>query len=216
LRADAATIEQAELNLQFTRITAPISGRLGLRDVDPGNLIQADAPTGIVTITQMKPISVVFTLPEGDLAAVRAAAAKGPLTVLAVDESENQNVLDRGTLATISNMIDASTGTIQMKAIFPNAGEALWPNQFVNAQLLVRTLENALTLPARAVQHGPDGLYVYLIRPDRTVVRQTVTETIEQGNTAVIASGLSEGATVVLNGQSRLDNGTRVTIQAGS
>ncbi len=216
LRADAAAIEQARLNLEFTRITAPISGRLGLRTVDPGNLIQADAPTGIVTITQMKPISVVFTLPEADIAAVRASAAGGPLAVLAVGEGENPRVLDRGTLATISNMVDPSTGTIQMKAIFPNIGEALWPDAFVNARLLVRTLANALTLPARAVQHGPDGLYVYLVRPDRTVVRQPVTETLEEGNLAVIASGLEAGAQVVLNGQSRLDDGMRVTIEAGS
>lgn len=216
LRADAAAIEQAELNLQFTRITAPISGRLGLRAVDPGNLIQADAPTGIVTITQMKPISVIFTLPETDITPVRDASAKGPLTVLAVSEGADARVLDRGQLATISNMADPSTGTIQMKAIFPNPDETLWPDAFVNVRLLLHTLQNVLTLPSRAVQRGPDGLYVYLIRPDRTVVRQPVTETIEQGNTAVIASGLQAGAEVVLDGQSRLDNGMRVTIEAGS
>ncbi len=216
LRADAATIEQAQLNLDFTRITAPISGRLGLRNVDPGNLIEANAPTGIVTITQMKPISVVFTLPQADIAPVREATAKGPVAVLAESEGENPRLLDRGTLATISNMVDPSTGTIEMKAIFPNPGEVLWPNEFVNAKLLVRTIANALTLPARAVQHGPDGLYVYLIRPDHTVIRQPVTETIEQGETAVIASGLAEGAHVVLAGQSRLDDGMRVSIEGGS
>jgi membrane fusion protein, multidrug efflux system len=215
LRADEATIEQARLNLEFTRITAPIAGRLGLRNVDPGNLIQADAPTGIVTLTQMKPISVVFTLPQRDIAPVREAAAKGPLTVLAMSEGENPRLLDTGTLATISNMVDPSTGTIQMKAIFPNAEEALWPDAFVNARLRVRTLEKVLTLPARAVQHGPDGLYVYLIRPGQTVIRQTVTETLEEGGTAVIASGLQEGALVVLDGQSRLDNGMRVSVEAG-
>jgi len=216
LRADTAAIEQARLNLEFTRITAPIAGRLGLRAVDPGNLILADAPTGIVTITQMKPISVVFTLPQADIAPVRASAAEGPLTVLAVSAGANPRLLDRGTLATLSNMVDPSTGTIEMKAIFPNPGEALWPDQFVNARLLLHTLRNVLTLPARAVQHGPDGLYVYLIHPDNTVVRQAVTETIEQGDTAVIATGLQAGAEVVLDGQSRLDNGTRVSVEAGS
>ncbi|HUA78594.1 MAG TPA: efflux RND transporter periplasmic adaptor subunit, partial [Acetobacteraceae bacterium] len=140
LRADAATIEQAQLNLDFTRITAPISGRLGLRNVDPGNLIEANAPTGIVTITQMKPISVVFTLPQADIAPVREATAKGPVAVLAESEGENPRLLDRGTLATISNMVDPSTGTIEMKALFPNTGEVLWPDEFVNARLLVRTL----------------------------------------------------------------------------
>ncbi len=216
LRADAAAIEQARLNLEFTRITAPIAGRLGLRTVDPGNLIAANAPSGIVTITQMTPISVVFTLPQADIAPVRAATAKGPVTVLAESEGENPRLLDRGQLATISNMVDPSTGTIEMKAIFPNPGEVLWPDAFVNARLLVRTIENALTLPARAVQHGPDGLYVYLIRPDQTVMRQAVTETIEQDGTTVIASGLKEGEEVVLAGQSRLQNGTRVSIEAGS
>jgi membrane fusion protein, multidrug efflux system len=216
LRADAAAIEQARLNLEFTRITAPISGRLGLRAVDPGNLIQADAPTGIVTITQMKPISVIFTLPEADITPVRDASAKGPLAVLAVSEGADARVLDRGRLATISNMVDPSTGTIQMKAIFPNPDETLWPDAFVNVRLLLHTLPNVLTLPSRAVQHGPDGLYVYLIRPDRTVVRQAVTETIEQGDTAVIASGVPAGAEVVLDGQSRLDDGTHVSIEAGS
>ncbi len=216
LRADEATIEQARLNLEFTRITAPIAGRLGLRAVDPGNLIEANAPTGIVTLTQMKPISVVFTLPERDITPVREAAAKGPLTVLAESEGENPRLLDRGTLATISNMVDPSTGTIEMKAIFPNKDEALWPDEFINARLLVRTLENGLTLPVRAVQHGPDGLYVYRIRPDHTVIRQTVTETLEEGGTAIIASGLEDGADVVLDGQSRLDNGMRVSIEAGS
>jgi multidrug efflux system membrane fusion protein len=125
-------------------------------------------------------------------------------------------VLDRGQLATISNMVDPSTGTIRMKAIFPNPDETLWPDAFVNVRLLLHTLRNVLTLPSRAVQHGPDGLYVYLVRPDRTVARRAVTETIEQGDTAVIASGVPEGAEVVLDGQSRLDNGTRVSIEAGS
>lgn len=216
LRADAAAIEQARLNLEFTRITAPISGRLGLRAVDPGNLIQADAPTGIVTITQMKPISVIFTLPEADITPVRDASAKGRLAVLAVSEGAEARVLDRGTLATISNMVDPSTGTIQMKAIFPNPDETLWPDAFVNVRLLLHTLQNVLTLPSRAVQHGPDGLYVYLVRADGTVMRQPVTETIEQGDTAVIASGVPAGTEVVLDGQSRLDDGTRVSIEAGS
>ncbi len=215
LQADAATIEAARLNLEFTRITAPIDGRLGLRQVDPGNLIQANSPTGIVTITQMKPIGVIFTLPQHDLTSVRAAAAKGPLPVLAVSESGSA-VLDHGTLRTIDNTIDPATGTIRLKAIFRNPTEVLWPGAFVNAKVLLTTLRNVLTLPARAVQHGPEGLYVYVVRPDRTVLREAVKQVAEQGDIAVIAGGPAEGTKVVLAGQSRLQNGTRVAVSAGS
>ncbi|MGH7071581.1 MAG: efflux RND transporter periplasmic adaptor subunit, partial [Acetobacteraceae bacterium] len=151
LQADQAAIEAARLNLEFTRITAPIDGRLGLRQVDPGNLIEANSSTGIVTITQMKPIGVIFTLPQTDLASVRTAAAKEPLAVLAVSENSNA-VLDRGTLETIDNTVDPTTGTFRLKAVFPNTAEALWPGAFVNAKLSLTTLESALTLPARAVQ----------------------------------------------------------------
>ncbi|MGH7082069.1 MAG: efflux RND transporter periplasmic adaptor subunit, partial [Acetobacteraceae bacterium] len=215
LQADKAAIEAARLNLEFTRITAPIDGRLGLRQTDPGNLLAANSPTGIVTLTRMKPIGVVFTLPQTDLASVRAAAAKGPLAVLAIAGNSAQ-VLDRGTLETIDNTVDPSTGTFRLKAVFPNAAEALWPGAFVNARLKLATLENALTLPARAVQHGPDGLYVYVVRPDDTVARQVVKEAEEEGGIAVIASGIAAGTEVVLDGQSRLRNGTRITATAGS
>lgn len=215
LQADAAAIEAARLNLQFTRIAAPIDGRLGIRAVDPGNLIQANSSSGIVTITQMKPIAVIFTLPQDDLAPVRAAIAKATLTVFAVAQHAGQ-VLDRGTLETIDNTVDPATGTIRLKAIFPNPTEALWPGAFVTAKLLVVTLKNALTLPARAVQRGPDGLYVYVVRPDQTVVRQVVKETREADGVAVIGSGLAEGTEVVLDGQSRLRNGTHISAVAGS
>lgn len=215
LQADAASIEAARLNLQFTRITAPIDGRLGLRQTDPGNLIEANSATGIVTITQMKPIAVVFTLPQNDLAKVRQAASKQPLSVLAVAEGAG-HVLDRGILETIDNTVDPATGTFRLKAVFANAAETLWPGAFVNAKLLVTTLERALTLPARAVQRGPDGLYVYVVRSDRTVVRQAVEETEEAGELAVIGHGLTAGTEVVLDGQSRLRNGTHISVVAGS
>ncbi|MGH7057744.1 MAG: efflux RND transporter periplasmic adaptor subunit, partial [Acetobacteraceae bacterium] len=166
LRADAAAIEAARLNLEFTRITAPISGRVGLRQVDPGNLIQANAPAGIVTVTQMRPIAVLFTLPQADVGAVRAAHAKGSLSVLALSENGEQ-VFDRGVLSTMDNAIDPTAGTIRLKALFPNQTETLWPGAFVNARLLLQTLPGALTLPVRAVQRGPDGLYDYLVRPDQ-------------------------------------------------
>lgn len=215
LQADAAAIEAARLNLEFTRITAPIAGRIGLRQIDPGNLIQTDAPTGIVTITQMKPIGVIFTLPQEDVAEVQAAHAKGPLSVLAVSQ-DGATVLDRGQLSTMDNAVDPATGTIRMKAIFPNPKEALWPGEFVNARLLLATLQDALTLPAQAVQHGPDGLYVYLVRSDQTVVRQPIKVGHEEGDTAVIASGVPLGAEVVLSGQSRLQDGTHINVVATS
>lgn len=211
LQADAAAIEAARLNLEFTRITSPIAGRVGLREVDPGNLVQANAPSGIVTVTQMRPISVLFTLPQADVARIRAAAAKAPLPVLATSE-DGAHVLDRGELRTMDNAIDPSTGTIRLKAVFPNANETLWPGAFVNARLLVETLHEVPTLPAHAVQRGPDGLYVYLIKPDRTVVREPVKEASEEEGLAIIASGLAPGAEVVLSGQARLKNGTRVAV----
>lgn len=215
LQADAAAIEAARLNLEFTRITAPFDGRLGLRQVDPGSLIGANAPAGIVTITEMQPIGVIFTLPQVDLISVRRAAAKEPLTVLAIAGNSNE-VLDRGRLETIDNAVDPTTGTFRLKAVFPNKAEALWPGAFVNAKLLLTTLQSALTLPARAVQRGPDGLYVYVVRPDSTVVRQAVKEAEEAGEIAVIESGVAAGTEVVLDGQSRLRNGARITVTAGT
>lgn len=211
LQADAAAIEAARLNLEFTRITAPIAGRLGLRQIDPGNLIQADSPTGIVTITQIKPIGVIFTLPQEDVTEVQEAHAKGALAVLAVSQ-DGATVLDHGTLSTMDNAVDPTTGTIRMKAIFPNPKEALWPGEFVNARLLLATLRDALTLPVHAVQHGPDGLYVYLVQPGQTVVRQPIKLAREEGDTAVIASGIPLGAEVVLSGQSRLQDGTHISV----
>lgn len=211
LQADAAALEAARLNLEFTRITSPIAGRVGLREVDPGNLIQANAPGGIVTVTEMRPISVLFTLPQADVARIRAAAAKAPLPVLAMSQ-DGAHVLDHGELRTMDNAVDPSTGTIRLKAVFPNALETLWPGAFVNARLLLVTLHGVPTLPARAVQRGPDGLYVYLIKPDRTVVRQPIKEASEEEDLAVIGSGLAPGSEVVLSGQARLKNGTRVLV----
>ncbi|HEX5325509.1 MAG TPA: efflux RND transporter periplasmic adaptor subunit [Acetobacteraceae bacterium] len=213
IAGDQAVIEAAQLNLSYCFIKAPIDGRVGLRQVDPGNLIHAADASGIITVTQIRPIAVTFTLPQEDLPKISQAMARGKLPVVAF-AGDGSTELGRGELLTIDNAIDASTGTIRLKAVFPNADKRLWPGQFVDASLLVDTERNVLTVPSVAVQHGPSGLFVFVVKPDSTVTRQNVTMTADNGQTAVIGSGLIAGATVVTDGQSRLNNGTRVAATA--
>ena len=208
LRGDDAAIESAQLNLGFCFISAPFDGRIGLRRVDPGNLVHATDPGGIVTITQVHPISVVFTLPQTDLPAIVTAMGSGAMQV-AARSSDTRLALARGTLLTPDNAIDATTGTIRLKATFPNENNKLWPGQFVEAQLLLRTDKAVVTLPTQAVQHGPAGLYVYLVKPDSTVQRQPV-KAVDRGTVMVVTEGLETGQQVVLDGQSRLENGIHV------
>jgi membrane fusion protein, multidrug efflux system len=208
LKGDDAAIESAQLNLGFCFISAPFDGRIGLRQVDPGNLVHATDPGGIVTITQVHPITVVFTLPQADLPAIVTAMGKGALPV-AARSSETKLSLARGTLLTPDNAIDTTTGMIRLKATFPNRDNKLWPGQFVEAQLLLRTDHAAVTVPTPVVQHGPDGLYVYLVNPDSTVQRQPV-QAEDRGPVMVVTRGLDAGQQVVLDGQSRLENGIHV------
>jgi membrane fusion protein, multidrug efflux system len=208
LKGDDAAIESAQLNLGFCFITAPFDGRIGLRRVDPGNLVHATDPGGIVTITQVHPITVVFTLPQADLPAIVTAMGSGALQV-AARSSDTKLPLAEGTLLTPDNAIDVTTGTIRLKATFPNQNDKLWPGQFVEAQLLLRTDNAVVTLPTHAVQHGPVGLYVYLVKPDSTVLRQPV-KAIDRGPVMVVTEGLDAGQQVVLDGQSRLENGIHV------
>jgi membrane fusion protein, multidrug efflux system len=210
LQGDDAAIEAAQLNLSFCYITAPFDGRIGLRLVDPGNLVHATDAGGIVSITQVHPITVVFTLPQDDLPPILAAMARHKLTVAALS---NNARLAQGTLLTPDNAIDTTTGTIRLKAVFPNQDDKLWPGQFVAADLLLRTEPGMVTVPTPAVQHGPNGLYVYVVRPDATVQRQAV-EAEDRGAVMAITKGLAAGQTVVLNGQSRLENGMHVTATA--
>ncbi|HUZ63545.1 MAG TPA: efflux RND transporter periplasmic adaptor subunit [Acetobacteraceae bacterium] len=214
IAGDDAAIEAARLNLGFTRITAPIAGRVGLRQIDPGNLIQANGATGVVTITQINPIGVLFTLPQQDVPRLIPAMQRGSLPAIAYGGNSGNRKLDTGALLTIDNTIDTSTGTIKLKATFPNKNSLLWPGEFVNVRLLITTLHNALTVPSAAVQHGPAGLYVYLIRPDSTVVRQPVSISLDTGTTAVVTKGLAAGAKVVSAGASRLDQGMHVAVSA--
>lgn len=165
LKGDDAAIETAQLNLSFCYITAPFDGRVGLRLVDPGNLVHATDPGGIVTLTEVHPINVVFTLPQRNLPSIVEAMASRKLDVAAWS-SDDKIALAQGMLLTPDNAIDTTTGTIRLKATFPNLDDKLWPGQFVEAQLLLRTEEQVVTVPTRAVQHGPAGLYVYVVRPD--------------------------------------------------
>jgi multidrug efflux system membrane fusion protein len=208
LKGDDAAIETAQLNLSYCYIQAPFDGRVGLRLVDPGNLVHANDPGGIVTVTQVRPISVVFTLPQADLPAIVRQMGHATLPVTAISSDDKAPLAD-GTLLTPDNAIDTSTGMIRMKANFANTDDRLWPGQFVEARLLLRTEQQVVTVPTQAVQHGPAGLYVYLVKPDSTVQRQAI-EAEDRGGLMVVSKGLAGGETVVLEGQSRLENGTHV------
>jgi len=211
IAGDQASIEAAQLNVAYCYITSPIPGRVGLRLVDPGNLVHATDTTGIITITQIHPITATFTLPQELLPRVTAAMANGKVPVLAYS-SDDRTQLDAGTLLTPNNSIDQTTGTIELKAEFPNPHDTLWPGQFINAHLQVDTDLNAVTIPPASIQHGPDGLYVYIVKADRTAVVEPIEVGYQTARLAVVTKGLNDGEQVVVQGQSRLDNGTRVSI----
>lgn len=209
LQGDDAAIASAQLNLNFCRITSPIEGVAGLRQIDPGNLVQASAGQTIVTITQVHPISVVFSLPQDRLPAVQAALREGKPAVLAYSQ-DNTAELAKGALLTTSNTIDQSTGTFTLKAVFPNQRDKLWPGQFVNARLQVALDRQAVAIPIAALQDGPDGRFVYLVKPDHTVAVQPVTISYQDDEVAVAATGLRGGEEIVTAGQSRLEPGAKV------
>jgi multidrug efflux system membrane fusion protein len=211
IAADEAAIETAKLNLAYADIRSPISGRTGSRLVDPGNLVQAGQNTALVTITQIKPIYVNFTVPQGQTDAIRTNQAKSPLTVVAY-ASDDKTELSRGTVTLIENQIDAATGTLRLKGTFENADERLWPGEFVNARLILSMRKDAVTVPVRTVMQGANDSYVYVVKPDNTVERRTVKVAATQEGVAVIEQGLSLGEKVVVDGQYRLTNGARVRI----
>ncbi len=211
ITGDEAQIEAAKLSLSFCYILAPFDGRVGLRMIDPGNQVHAAEAAAIMTIAQLHPISVTFALPQENLPDIAEAMATGKLPVVA-STSDDKTELDRGTLLTVDNTIDMTTGTIKLKATFPNPKSRLWPGQFVNVKLLIGTDKNALTVASSAVQHGPVDLFVYAIKPDNTVARQVVHLVRDDGSVAVLADGLTDGQKVVVDGQSRLQAGTHVTI----
>ena len=209
VQGDDATVEAAALNVSFTHITSPLDGRVGLRLVDPGNLVHANDTTGLVTITQVHPIAVIFTLPEEDVPQIADAMKGGTLPTFAY-ASDNRTRLGDGTLLTPDNAIDPATGTIKLKAVFPNGDNRLWPGQFVDARLQVAVRHNAISIPVAAVQHGIDGLFTFVVKPDQTVAVQPIEEAFEQDGRAVITKGLQGDEQVVTNGQSRLSSGTKV------
>jgi multidrug efflux system membrane fusion protein len=213
VQGDEAAIENARVQLGYTTITAPISGRTGIRLIDQGNIVHATDTTGIVVVTQLQPISVIFTLPEDDLAAIADAQAKGPITVSAFDQAD-KNELDQGTLALVDNQIDQTTGTLRLKATFPNPHNRLWPGQFVNIRVLLRTDRDVLTVPSGAIQRSASGLYVYRVKPDSTVEVQPVEVGPFGDHVAVVTAGLHIGDNVVTAGQYRLQPGARVAVAA--
>jgi membrane fusion protein, multidrug efflux system len=214
VRADQAQVDNVKLNLIYTRITAPVSGRVGLKQVDVGNMIHATDPNGVVVITQLQPIAVVFSLPEDNLPTVSQHMKKGQLEVAAYSR-DDQTKLASGKLLTIDNQIDPQTGTGKLKAIFDNRDRTLWPNQFVNARLLLEVRKNNTVVPAAAIQRGPQGTYVYTVKPDKTAEMRPVTVAFNEGNFSAITQGLTPGDTVVTDGQDKLQPGTQVDIRGG-
>jgi membrane fusion protein, multidrug efflux system len=210
VKLDQAAIDNAKAILDYTNITAPIAGRTGIRLVDQGNYVRAAGSSAIVVITQLQPISLLFTLPQQQLGEVNHAAAKGPLTVDAFGP-DNKTVVDTGTLKVVDNQVDPATGTIKLKAEFPNRDLQLWPGAFVNVRLLIDTLRRALVVPTAAVQRGPSGTFVYVVGQDNKVAVRPVTVLQQDEIQAVIAMGLESDERVVTTGFARLTAGTEVT-----
>ncbi len=209
---DKAQINTAQLNLQYCHITAPVSGRVGLRQVDTGNYVQLSDTGGIVVITQLQPISVIFSLPEDNLQTIMKRMASGAvLPVAAFDRSQSAK-LAAGQLTTVDNQIDPATGTVKMRALFDNADNSLFSNQFVNIQLLVDTVQDAIVVPSAAVKSGAPGTYVYLVKPDSTVAMTTVKLGPASGENVSVTSGLSVGDVIVSDGADKLKDGAKVLL----
>jgi multidrug efflux system membrane fusion protein len=212
IKADQAAIDNATLNLTYATIRSPIDGRTGARLVDIGNLVHAADNTSLVSITQLKPIFVTFTVPQDQFDRIRKSAAAGPVEVQAV-AADDQTQLATGKLTLIDNQVDPTTGTIRLKGTFDNADETLWPGEFVNTRLVVGIDKNAVTVAARALQRGPNGEYLFVIKPDMTVeIRNVEVAQVENG-IAAIGKGLAAGEQIVVDGQYRLDQGSKVNPQ---
>ena len=209
VKTDEAAVDAAKLNLDYARITSPINGVVGVRLVDPGNLVHASDPGGIVTVTQLDPIAVLFTLPQDDLPAIAAEQAKGKIAVDALSR-EGTKKLATGELSVIDNQINTTTATIRLKAVFPNADRALWPNEFVKARLLLSTRTGAIAVPATVVQRGPTGTFAYVVGPDKTAQMRPIEVDMTAGELALISKGLKPGEQVITDGQNQLRPGAKI------
>jgi membrane fusion protein, multidrug efflux system len=209
VRTDQAQIDNAKLQIVYCHITAPFNGRVGLRQVDPGNIIHASDTNPMLILTQLQPIAVIFTLPEDVLPTVSQHMKNTTLQVDAFNR-DDQTKLAAGKLLTIDNQIDPTTGTAKLKAVFDNKDNQLWPNQFVNIDLLLETRKNSTVLPTAAILRGPQGTFVYAVKPDKTVEARPVTISLTQGDITSVASGLNPGDTVVTDGQDKLQTGSKI------
>jgi multidrug efflux system membrane fusion protein len=214
VRNDQAMIDNAKLQIVYCHITAPFRGRVGLRQVDPGNIVHASDSNPMLILTQLQPIAVIFTLPEDQLPSVAQHMKKGTLEVDAFSR-DDQTKLAVGKLLTIDNQIDPSTGTAKLKGVFDNKDDQLWPNQFVNANLLLEIRKNSTVVPAAAILRGPQGTFVYAVKPDKTVEARPVTVSLTQGNLTALASGLNPGDVVVTDGQDKLQTGSKIEPRGG-
>ena len=210
VRADQAAIDAARIMLGYTTIVSPIDGRTGLRLVDRGNIVHANDPGGLVVVTQVQPIAAVFTLPQQNLPAITSRLTEQGKLAVEVFDSDGGKSVDRGELTLVDNQIDQSTGTIKLKAVFPNAERRLWPGGFVTVRLLLTTRRAALVVPAPTVQRGPQGAYVFVVRADRTVEMRPVVVGPMAGDDTLIENGLADGEVVVIDGMARLQAGARV------
>ena len=213
IAADDAAIEAAQTNLDYTNVVATHDGRMGVRMVDPGNIVHASDQAAIGILTQTEPITVTFTLPAQTLEDVRDAMARGPVEVAAYDRN-NVRLLGTGTLSTIDNLIDPTTATYRLKATFKNDGEKLWPGQFVNARLLVDTRKDVVVIPSVAVQRGPRGLFAWVVKTDNTAEARPIETGVTTGDRTIVTSGVKDGERVVIDGQYKLQANAPVTITA--
>jgi len=210
LASDQGQIDSAKLNLIYCQIKSPITGRIGLRLVDPGNIVHANDPTGLLVITQVEPISVIFTIAEDQLPPVLKKMRAGQRLLVEAWDRELKNKITQGSLATYDNQIDQTTGTLKLRAVFDNKGDGLFPNQFVNARLLVERKTGVTLIPNAAVQRNSQSTFVYLVKPDQTVTVRQITLGVTEGDQTEIASGLAPGEVVVTDGVDKLQEGTKV------
>jgi multidrug efflux system membrane fusion protein len=212
---DRANVDSSKLNLTYCHIVSPVSGRVGLRLVDPGNYVQTSGSTGLVVVTELQPISVIFVLPEDDIPDIAQQMQAGQTLQVTAYDRANAKLLATGSLITVDNTVDTTTGTVKLRATFPNTDFALFPNQFVNARLMLKTIPQATEVPVAAVQHGAPGTFVYVLKPDNSVGVQVIQTGVTDGDNMEVTSGLKAGDTVVTDGTDRLRDGAKVKVASG-